>query len=215
MSETSAPKPKKLLDLLRDAIRLKHYSPSTEKTYIQWAKRYILFHHKRHPTEMGVPEIDAFLTHLAQAANVSASTQNQAFNALVFLSHNVLHMELDAPLHALRAKRTQHLPTVLSREEVARVLQNMQGLHQLMAKLLYGSGLRLMECLRLRFKDIEFEQNQIIVREGKGEKDRVTLLPASLVSRLKDQLAHVQRLHERDLSNGYGSVERPFALGRQ
>jgi site-specific recombinase XerD len=102
MSETSAPKPKELLDLLRDAIRLKHYSPSTEKTYIQWAKRYILFHHKRHPTEMGVPEIEAFLTHLAQAANVSASTQNQAFNALVFLSHNVLHMELDAPLHTVQ-----------------------------------------------------------------------------------------------------------------
>lgn len=215
MSEPSSPKPKKLLDQLRDAIRIKHYSYSTENTYVHWAKRYILFHHKRHPTEMGVPEIEAFLTHLAQDLNVAASTQNQAFNALLFLYRNVLHVELDTHIHALRAKRAGHLPTVLSKDEAARVLGSMQGLHQLMASLLYGSGLRLMECLRLRVKDIDFEQSQIVVREGKGEKDRLTMLPASLVQPLKAQIAFVQKLHERDLAEGYGSVEMPFALARK
>jgi integron integrase len=215
MSEPSSPKPKKLLDQLHDAIRIKHYAYSTEKTYTHWAKRYILFHNKRHPAEMGAPEIEAFLTHLAQDENVAASTQNQAFNALLFLYRNVLHIELDVPINALRAKRSQHLPTVLSKDEAARVLAGLQGLHQLMAKLLYGSGLRLMECLRLRVKDIDFEQYQIVVRAGKGEKDRVTMLPASLVGPLKTQLAFVQKLHERDLADGYGSVELPFALARK
>lgn len=168
MSEPASPKPKKLLDQLRDAIRIKHYSYSTEKTYVHWAKRYIIFHNKRHPAEMGAPEIEAFVSHLAQETGVSASTQNQAFNALLFLYRNVLHVELEAPIHALRAKRGQHLPTVLSRHEVSQVLDRMQGLHQLMARLLYGCGLRLMECLRLRVKDIDFEQSQIVVREGKG-----------------------------------------------
>ena len=143
MSEPASPKPKKLLDQLRDAIRIKHYSYSTEKTYVHWAKRYILFHNKRHPAEMGAPEIEAFLSHLAQEANVSASTQNQAFNALLFLYRNVLHVELDVTIHTLRAKRGQHLPTVLSKTEVSRLLSEMQGLHQLMARLLYGCGLRL------------------------------------------------------------------------
>jgi integron integrase len=215
MTDPSLPKPKKLLDQLRDAIRIKHYSYSTEKTYVHWVKRYILFHNKRHPVEMGTPEIKAFLTHLAQDENVAASTQNQAFNALLFIYRNVLHIELDAPIHALRAKRAQHLPTVLSKDEAARVLAGMQGLYQLMARLLYGSGLRLMECLRLRIKDIDFEQSQIIVREGKGEKDRVTMLPASLVQPLKAQIAFVRKLHERDLADGYGSVELPFALARK
>jgi integron integrase len=215
MSEPASPKPKKLLDQLRDAIRIKHYSYSTEKTYVHWAKRYILFHNKRHPAEMGAPEIEAFLSHLAQEANVSASTQNQAFNALLFLYRNALHIELDGPIHALRAKRTQHLPTVLSKHEVSQVLAGMQGLHQLMARLLYGCGLRLMECLRLRVKDIDFEQSQIIVREGKGEKDRLTMLPTSLVEPLKAQIAFVQKQHARDLGNGYGSVELPFAFARE
>ena len=203
-------KPKKLLDPLRDAIRIKHYSYSTEKTYVHWAKRYILFHNKRHPAEMGSPEIEAFLSHLAQEANVSASTQNQAFNALLFLYRNVLQIELAIPIHALRAKRAQHLPTVLSKTEVNQVLSGMQGLHQLMARLLYGCGLRLMECLRV--KDIDFEQSQVVVREGKGEKDRLTMLPASLVEPLKAQIAFVKQQHERDLANGYGSVELPYAL---
>lgn len=156
MPDPSSPKPKKLLDQLRDAIRLKHYSYSTEKTYLHWVRRYIFYHNKRHPAEMGVAEIEAFLTHLAKDEHVSASTQNQALNALLFLYRNVLQIDLPVPLHALRAKRSEHLPTVLSKDEVARVLAGMQGLHQLMAKLLYGCGLRLMECLRLRVKDIDF-----------------------------------------------------------
>jgi integron integrase len=208
-------KPKKLLDQLRHAIRIKHYSYSTEKTYVHWAKRYILFHNKRHPAEMGALEIEAFLSHLAQVANVSASTQNQAFNALLFLYRNVLQIELATPIQALRAKRAQHLPTVLSKTEVNQVLSGMQGLHQLMARLLYGSGLRLMECLRLRVKDIDFEGSQVVVRQGKGENDRLTMLPASLVEPLKAQIAFVKQQHEHDLANGYGSVELPYALARK
>jgi len=215
MRDQFTPKPKKLLDQLRDAIRLKHYSYSTEKTYVHWARRYILFHNKRHPADMGAAEIEAFLTHLAKDENVSSSTQNQALNALLFLYRNVLQMDLPIPLHALRAKRSEHLPTVLSKDEVVRVLSGMQGLHQLMVKLLYGCGLRLMECMRLRVKDIDFEQSQIIVREGKGEKDRATMLPASLVQPLKEQIAFVRKLHEQDILQGFGSVELPFALSRK
>jgi integron integrase len=215
MTGQPSPKSKILLDQLRDAIRIKHYSYSTEKTYVHWAKRYIIFHNKRHPAEMGVQEIEAFLSHLTQDANVSASTQNQAFNALLFLYRHVLHIELDAPIYALRAKRAVSLPTVLSKNEVNQLLNGMQGLHQLMARLLYGCGLRLMECLRLRIKDIDFEQSQVVVREKKGEKDRLTLLPASLVEPLRAQVAFVQKQHERDLADGYGSVELPFALARK
>ena len=215
MTDMSPPKPKKLLDQLRDTIRLKHYSYSTEKTYVHWARRYILYHNKRHPAEMGVAEIEAFLTHLAKDEHVSASTQNQALNALLFLYRNVLQIDLPVPLHALRAKRSEHLPTVLSKDEVARVLAGMHGLHQLMGKLLYGCGLRLMECFHLRVKDIDFEQSQIIVREGKGEKDRATMLPASLIQPLKNQITFVKNQHERDLAQGYGSVELPFALARK
>jgi len=215
MTDPSSPKPKKLLDQLHDAIRLKHYSYSTEKTYVHWARRYILYHNKRHPAEMGAAEIEDFLTHLAKEENVSSSTQNQALNALLFLYRNVLQIDLPVPLHALRAKRSEHLPTVLSKDEVMRVISGMQGLHQLMAKLLYGCGLCLMECMRLRVKDIDFEQFQIIVREGKGEKDRATMLPASLVQPLKNQIAFVRNQHERDLAQGFGSVELPFALARK
>lgn len=215
MSDQLTPKPRKLLDQVRDAIRLKHYSYSTEKTYVHWAKRYILFHNKRHPAEMGVVEIEAFLTHLAKEGNVSSSTQNQALNALLFLYRNVLHVDLPVPIQALRAKRSEHLPTVLSKDEVMRVISGMQGLHQLMAQLLYGCGLRLMECMRLRIKDIDFEQSQIIVREGKGEKDRATMLPSSLAEPLKHQIAYVRNLHEQDVAQGYGSVELPFALDRK
>jgi len=215
MNDQSTPKSRKLLDQIRDAIRLKHYSYSTEKTYVHWARRYILYHNKRHPAEMGVAEIEAFLTHLAKDEHVSASTQNQALNALLFLYRNVLQIDIPVPLHALRAKRSEHLPTVLSKDEVARVLAGMHGLHQLMGKLLYGCGLRLMECFHLRVKDIDFEQSQIIVREGKGEKDRATMLPASLIQPLKNQITFVKNQHERDLAQGYGSVELPFALARK
>lgn len=164
---------------------------------------------------MGAAEIEAFLTHLAKDENVSSSTQNQALNALLFLYRNVLQLDLPVPLHALRAKRSEHLPTVLSKDEVARVLSGMQGLYQLMVKLLYGCGLRLMECFHLRVKDIDFEQSQIIVREGKGEKDRATMLPASLIQPLKNQITFVKNQHERDLAQGYGSVELPFALSQK
>ena len=164
---------------------------------------------------MGAAEIEAFLTHLAKDENVSSSTQNQALNALLFLYRNVLQIDIPVPLHALRAKRSEHLPTVLSKDEVARVLAGMHGLHQLMGKLLYGCGLRLMECFHLRVKDIDFEQSQIIVREGKGEKDRATMLPASLIQPLKNQITFVKNQHERDLAQGYGSVELPFALSQK
>ncbi len=164
---------------------------------------------------MGAAEIEAFLTHLAKDENVSSSTQNQALNALLFLYRNVLQMDLPIPLHALRAKRSEHLPTVLSKDEMARVLSGMRGLHQLMAKLLYGCGLLLMECMRRRVKDVDFDQSQIIIREGKGEKDRATMLPSSLVQPLKDQISYVRKLHERDLLQGFGSVELPFALSRK
>jgi len=215
MNNQPANRPKKLLDQLRDAVRLKHYSYSTEQTYVYWVKRYILFHNKRHPREMGGPQIEAFLTHLATKGNVAASTQNQALAALLFLYRHVLNMDLDTPSQALRAKRPQRLPTVLSKDEVTRILSPMQGTHQLMARLLYGSGLRLMECHRLRVKDIDFENHQIVVRDGKGDKDRVTLLPSTLIQALKAQSAYVRRLHDQDLATGYGSVELPFALARK
>jgi len=215
MNKQPTQKSTKLLDQLRDAIRLKHYAFNTEKAYLHWSKQYILFHNQRHPAEMGAAEIESFLTHLAKNENASASTQNQAMNALLFLYRNVLQIDLSIPIHALRAKRSVQLPVVLSKEETARVLSGMQGLHQLMARLLYGSGLHLMECLRLRVKDIDFEGSQIIVREGEGEIDRLTLLPASLVSPLKSQIAYVETLHARDLADSNGSIELPYAPSRK
>jgi integron integrase len=207
--------PKKLLDQVRDTIRLKHYSMSTEKTYVAWIKRYILFHHKQHPKDMDVPEIEAFLTHLAVQQRVAASTQNQALNALLFLYREVLKKDLERPIDALRAKRPRRVPTVLSKEEVRRVIGYLSGTQQLMAKLLYGSGLRLMECLRLRVKDIDFARRQIIVRDAKGMKDRVTMLPETVIPFLQDHLRHVKRIHDDDLAQGYGSVYLPFALERK
>jgi len=205
------PVPRKLLDQARDAIRLKHYAYSTEQTYVQWIKRFILFHDKHHPEEMGRAEVEAFLTHLAVEENVAASTQNQAFSAILFLYRDVLHREPDFPIDALRAIKPKHLPTVLTRE-ARQVIGHLSGIHQLMAKLLYSSGLRLMECLRLRVKDLDFAQRQIIVRDGKGQKDRVTMLPEALIVPLQEHLARVKRLHEEDLGKGYGSVFLPFAL---
>ena len=215
MSAESPHKPRKLLDQVRDAVRLKHYAYSTEKAYVYWVKRYILFHSKRHPREMGFREVEAFLTHLARDENVSASTQNQALGALLFLYRNVLQVELGGPIEAMRANRSRRLPTVLSKEEVLRVLSLLRGTHRVMAQLLYGSGLRLMECHRLHIKDIDFDSHQIIVRDGKGDKDRVTMLPEVLVEPLKSQLAYVKKLHAQDVAKGYGSVELPFALARK
>ena len=208
-------RPKKLLDQVRDAIRLKHYSIRTEEAYVTWIKRYILFHNKRHPLEMGIPEIEAFLTHLAVDQKVAASTQNQAFSALLFLYREVLKKDLDGPIDAMRAKRPKRLPTVLTKEETLNVIGQLSGTHRLMANLLYGSGLRLMECLRLRVKDVDFAQRLIVVRDGKGMEDRVTMLPDSLVTPLQEHLQLVKRLHDEDLARGYGSVYLPFALERK
>lgn len=207
--------PRKLLDVVRETIRRKHYSPRTEETYLHWIRRFILFHHQRHPREMGAAEIAAFLTHLAMEEHVAASTQNQALSAILFLYRYVLQQELDRGVHAVRARESRRLPTVLTREEALRVIGFLSGTHQIMAKLLYGCGLRLKECLQLRVQDIDFTQRQIIVRAGKGDKDRVTMLPDAIVPFLQEHLRHVRRLHERDLARGYGRVDLPFALERK
>jgi len=204
----------KLLDQLREALRLKHYSYRTEEAYVDWVRRFILFHGKRHPAEMGAPEIHAFLAHLAQEKNVSASTQNQALSALLFLYREVLHKEMD-PVLLPSAKRPQRLPTVLTRDEVLRLLSHLDGTYKLMAQLLYGSGLRLMECLRLRIKDIDFEYRTITVRDGKGEKDRVVPLPEAVIPQLRRQIEWVRLLHEEDLAAGDGEVYLPYALEKK
>jgi integron integrase len=207
--------PKKLLDRVRDAIRLKHYSYRTEKTYVQWIRRYILFHNKQHPSEMGVPEIEAFLTYLAVENHVAASTQNQAFNAILFLYREVLQQELEGRIDSIRAKRPQHLPVVLSADETREIIKNLSGVYRLLVQILYGSGLRLRECLELRVKDVDFQQLQLIVRQGKGGKDRVTPLPQTVVDPLQEHLLRIKRMHQHDLEQGYGSTPLPFALARK
>jgi integron integrase len=209
------PPPRKLLDRVSDAIRVKHYSYQTEKSYVQWVRRYILFHNKRHPSEMGGDEVNAFLTHLAVSENVAASTQNQALCAILFLYREVLQQELDLNLDAVRAKRPKRLPTVLTVEEVRAVLQQMDGVSQLVAKLLYGSGLRLNEALSLRIKDLDFAQKQLQIRDSKGLESRLTMLPDTLVETLQLHLSSVKLLHLQDLEHGYGEVHLPFALERK
>ncbi|ERN41918.1 site-specific recombinase XerD [Rubidibacter lacunae KORDI 51-2] len=191
----SATKPPKLLDLVRDTLRVKHYAYRTEETYLQWIRRFILFHDKRHPKDMGAPEVEAFLTHLAVVGNVSASTQNQALSALLFLYRHILKQPLtDDAIDSVRARQSKHLPTVLSVDETRRLLQCLSGTHQLLAKLLYGSGLRVKEALRLRVKDIDFAQTQIVVRDAKGNRDRLTILPDSLTELLQAHLVQVKQL---------------------
>jgi integron integrase len=207
--------PKRLLDQVRDRIRMKHYSIRTEQAYASWIKRFILFHNKKHPKDMGKQEIESFLTHLALDLNVASSTQNQAFNAILFLYNQVLHQPLEDTISAVRAKKPRRLPTVMTNDEALAVLSALSGIHQLMAKLLYGSGLRLMECIRLRVKDIDFGMNQIMVRDGKGKIDRVTMLPESVNSDLKEHLKRVKTIHDNDLNRGYGRVFLPYALGRK
>jgi len=206
---------KKLLDQVSEALRLKHYSIHTEESYLAWIKRYILFHHKRHPQDMGGPEIQAFLSHLALHENIASSTQNQALSALLFLYRDVLRLQLDYPIDALRAKKPRRLPTILTKQETTKVIRHLSGIHQLMAKLLYGGGLRLMECVRLRVQDLDFAQHQILVRNGKGAKDRVTMLPASLIQPLQAHLHLVKLRHLDDLAEGDGSVYLPTALDRK
>lgn len=207
------PNPPKLLDQVRTVMRRQHYARRTEQTYAHWIIRFIHFHTMRHPRDMDTPDIEAFLNHLAVNQQVSASTQNQALSAILFLYKQVLDKPLSAKIEALRAKPSQRLPTVLSQSEVRALLNALPaGTHQLIARLLYGSGLRLMEGLRLRVKDIDFAQHQIIVRAGKGDKDRVTILPDTLRLPLEQHLQQVKALHGKDLAAGHGDVYLPYAL---
>ncbi len=205
----------KLLEQLREEIRVRHYSYRTEQSYVQWVKRFIIFHNKRHPLEMGEPEINQYLSHLALNRNVSASTQNQALCALVFLYRQVLKIELGEFGGIARAKRPKRLPVVFTRSEVGRILNEMTGTYKLMAMLLYGAGLRLTECLNLRIKDIDFENRTITVRGGKGEKDRITILPDSVLELLERHIETVIRIHQQDIENGYDSVYLPYALEKK
>ncbi len=212
---TNSAQPPKLLDQVVAKMRVKHYSLRTEKSYIDWIKRYILHFDKTHPKDMGAVEVEAFLTHLAVTRNVSASTQNQAKSALLYLYKEVLGVELPWLDNVTQAKVPQRLPVVLTQAEVQAVLSRMDGTMWLIASLLYGSGLRIMEALRLRVKDVDFAQREILVREGKGFKDRVTMLPLSLVQPLKAHLVKVQVLHNDDLNSGHGEVFMPMALARK
>jgi len=211
-SDSSSRAPK-LLEQLRGRIRVKHYSIRTEQAYVQWTKRYLFFHGMRHPAEMGRPEVESFLTALAVERNVTASTQNQALSALLFLYREVLKVDLPWLSDVIRAKKPARLPTVLTQEETRVLLKYVDDpLMDLIVRLLYGTGMRLMECLRLRVKDVEFTRNEIVVRDGKGGKDRVTMLPASLSDRLAAHIAVVKAQHEADLALGKGEVWLPDAL---
>ena len=210
----AAPKPR-LLDRVRQAIGSRHYSRRTEKAYVHWIKRYVFFHGTRHPAEMGAVEVTAFLTSLAVHSKVAASTQNQALSALLFLYREVLGVELPWLDDVVRAKRPLHLPVVLTRDEVRAVLQRLDGVPRLMAVLLYGAGLRLLECCRLRVKDIDFATNQITIRDGKGHKDRPTMLSAAAKAELVAHLERVRQQHEVDRRHGAGWVELPGALLRK
>ena len=213
--EPSLGKPKKLLDQVRDVMRLKHYSLRTERTYCDWIERFIRFHDLRHPREMGEPEVSAFLTHLARDGNVAASTQNQALSSLLFLYKVVLKQEIGWLEDVERAKKPVRLPVVLTRDEVHKIFAHLNGTVRLMAGLLYGSGLRLMECVRLRIKDIDFGYARITVRDAKGGKDRVTMLPVNLANALERHLQKAKAQHEQDLEEGFGEVYLPHALARK
>jgi integron integrase len=205
----------KLLDRVRDRLRYKQYSPRTEEAYIHWIKRFIFFHGKRHPEQMNGPEVEAFLTHLAKKERVAAATQDQAMSALLFLYKEIIQKELPWLDGVERPKRPARLPVVLTESEVRALLAKLEGTRWLMVSLLYGTGMRLLECLRLRVKDVDFEMRQITIRAGKGDRDRVTMLPGSLIEPLRDHLVRVKALHEADLKDGYGEVSLPFALARK
>jgi integron integrase len=204
-----------LLDSLRQAVRVRHYSIRTEEAYLRWAREYILFFDKRHPAELGAKEISSFLSHLATQRKVAASTQNQALSALLFLYREVLGSPVEWVEDVERVKKPRRLPVVFTRDEARAVLAHLRGDKWLMASLLYGSGLRLMECVRLRVKDLDFARRQLVVREGKGGKDRVTILPAPLAEPLRRQLVRAKALHELDLREGFGRVHLPHALARK
>lgn len=201
---------------MRDKIRFKHYSIKTEQSYIGWAKRYIIYHKKRHPIEMGKIEIEQFLTYLATKLNVSPTTQNQAFNAILFLYEQVLNISLkDENIQALRAKERKHIPVVLTINEVRSIILNMTGIYQLIVKLMYGCGLRMKEAQNIRIKDIDFGYDKIYIWDSKSLKDRTLPLPLKIKDELKIQVEKVKEIHQKDLENGYGSVYIPYALERK
>jgi len=206
---------RKLIDRFREAIRARHYSRRTEKTYWYWIRYYVFFHEKRHPAQMGAAEVSAFLSWLATDRDVAAATQNQALAALLFLYKHVLGCDLPWLGGLVRAQRPVRLPTVLTEAEVRRVLAHTQGSGRLMVGFLYGAGLRQIECLMLRVKDVDFAYRQIVVRDGKGAKDRVTMLPENLVQSLQEHLGRVRALHRRDVADGCGAVWLPHALARK
>lgn len=208
-------KSKELLDQVRDRIRTKQYSYKTEQAYLNWIRRYILFHDNQHPKALTSEDLETYLSFLAVEKNVAASTQNQALSAILFLYNEVLDIPLDTDLQFIGAKRPKRLPVVLSKDEVQQVLARMTGTTKIIAQLLYGSGLRISEAIRLRVQDIDFARSQILVRDGKGAQDRITMLPEIVVPALKEHLVHVQYLHQEDLENGYGQVFMPDALARK
>ena len=205
----------KLLDQVRGKIRLKHYSIRTEQAYVDWIKRFVLHFDKRHPRDLGAAEVEQFLTHLAVHRKVAASTQNQAKSALLFLYREVLALDIPWLDNIEKARVPKRLPVVLTRDEVQSVLTRLSGTHWLIASLLYGTGMRIMEGLRLRVKDVDFKRREILIRDGKGFKDRVTMLPLTLTSALQTHLARVRELHKTDLDQGYGAVYLPYALARK
>ena len=206
----------KLMEQIQQVLRYHHYAYRTEKTYCDWIVRYIKFHKcKTHPQNMGKAEIEAFLSHLATEENVSASTQRQAFNAIIFLYREVLDMPIEGQIEPVRSKRFKQPPVVMIQDEVKRVFGHMHGTHLLMARLLYGGGLRLMECIRLRIQDLDFESNKIYLRAAKGGKDRITLFPKSIQEDLRIHIEKVKNIHETDLKEGYGETFLPHALARK
>ena len=211
-NETRSPK---LMDQMRQALRSRHYSAKTEKAYCLWVRRYIGFHKMRHPCEMADDEVNAFLTHLAIDLKVSSSSQNQALSALLFLYRHVIGYEIGELGGVIRARKPEHVPVVMTRQEVRALLGELEGEMWLMASLMYGTGMRLMECLRLRVLDVHFVPREINVRNGKGAKDRVTMLPETLVAPLREQMRRAQLVHKRDLAEGWGRVQLPDALERK
>lgn len=209
------PQPSRLLDEVRNAIRTRHFSYRTEKSYVDWIRRFVIFHEKRHPKEMGGTEVAEFLSHLARERNVSAATQGQALAALLFLYKRVLNVDLPWIDNVVRATRPKRLPTVLTQQQAQSVLANLQGVYWLIGVLFYGSGLRLTEAVRLRVKDLELGNRRILVRDGKGSKDRVTILPGTLVPHLRAHVDRTRELHRQAIARGFGGVELPFALERK
>src|ERR1043166_8260019 len=213
--DQSLPRQPRLFDRVRDALRSRHCSRRTEKSYVAWIRRFILFHGKRHPADLGAAEVSQFLSTLATRDNVSASTQNQALSALLFLYRHVLQVDLPWLDNVVRAKRSERLPVVLTRDEVRAVIRELQGPPRLMAVLLYGAGLRLLECARLRVKDVDFDRRQLIVRAGKGTRDRASVLPEAVREPLRRHLDRVARMHRQDVAQGAGWVELPSAVSRK